>query len=197
MVSCLAEKLRVGEPEMRVFVTREFSGPIGAALGSSLSELSPLARAYAFAAERHSVVDQIINEQPDLVLWDRYVDSSVASRHADAMLGTENGDALLTVAQDIAKLFPKPHLTLLLDVDPGTARSRSSARPARQQPSLYRREGLRFLREAFLECERSDPDRFVRIDARMTPDRVCAQALASVCAVVSRERAMRGTASSP
>lgn len=191
LVRCLVDRLDIDEPDMHVFSTREFSGPIGLALESSLSELPPLARAYAFAAERHSVIDQITQDRPDLVLWDRYVDSSVASRHADAMLGTHDAELLLAVAQDIARLLPKPHLTLLLDVDPDTARTRTSAREARAQLSPYRTDGLRFLREGFIKCANSDPDRFVRIDAGLSPGQVCGEAMICVRTVVSQAKRMR------
>jgi thymidylate kinase len=65
-------------------VVTEFASPIGEALRASLPSFGPVARTLAFAADRAWSLDAVGDDQRACVLWDRYVDTSVALRLADA-----------------------------------------------------------------------------------------------------------------
>lgn len=182
LVRSLIERLREERSDLDVLSTVEFSSPLGAALRSSLADLPALSRAYAFAAERHWMVARILQAVPDLVIWDRYIDSSFASRIADSMLGFNDAALLLDVAHDIVKRLPKPHMTLLVDIDPAVAHSRVAAREgAGHGVSLpYDIPGLRALAEGFAMCIEADPGRFIRLDGRHRPGQLCDEAILAV-----------------
>jgi dTMP kinase len=137
---------------------------IRALLLEGVDSLTSRAEALLFAADRAEHVATVIApalERGDVVLCDRYVDSSLAYQGAGRTL----------LAADIAALswFATgglvPDLTVLLDIDPqlGLARARRRAAADRLE-----RETVTFhqaVRSGFLALARADTNRYLVLDA--------------------------------
>lgn len=187
LVRGLATALESQPSNLRVAVTSEFASPLGSAIRDALPELPPLARAYAFAAERHWTIVRVAGVDADVVLWDRYVDSSIATRMADVAVGRGDPE-LVDVGRELAARLPRPHMTLLLQLPARLAIERVATRD-RAVPSVYDVVGLAALGEAFDACVAEDPGRFVKLDATGSPEEVLEQAYAAVSNMHEVERA--------
>ena len=117
----------------RVILLRE---PGGTSFGEKLrktvldtkTSLHPLSELYLFAASRaqllHEVTIQELATPGTVVLYDRYIDSTLAYQGHAAGLGFEH-------ILDIHSQFPlniMPHLTILLEIDLATSHKRQQAR---------------------------------------------------------------------
>lgn len=146
--------------------------------------VAPRAEALLYAADRAHHVATLVRpalERGDVVVQDRYLDSSVAYQGAGRELdGQQIRDLSLWAVDGLL-----PHLTLLLDIEPSVGRARMATR----EDAVYDRleeTGLDFaerVRAAYLGLARAEPDRFAVVDASGTPDEVHAS-------VVSHVRAM-------
>ena len=111
------------------------------------------------------------------VLCDRFTDSTRAYQGFGRGLGSEQIDRL----DEIATGNRSPDLTLLFDLEPEMARSRSQAGDGDRRPDGGNRldtESLAFyrrVREGYLELARSAPERFRVIDSSGSPDETFAQ----------------------
>ena len=170
----LVERLRAAGHD--VLPTRE---PGGTDVGERLRELvldpqyapiDAVTEALMFAASRSAHVRQLVRpalEAGRIVVTDRYVDSSVAYQGAGRDLGTG------TVARlnDWATDGLHPDLTVLLDVDTGTAVARRTAReqaPGGAGPDRMESEPEAFharIQAAFTERAAADPGRYLVLDA--------------------------------
>lgn len=129
-----------------------------------------------FLAARAQLVRNVIRPALEKGVWvvsDRFSDSTLAYQ------GYGRGLPLETIRQtnDFACEGLKPDLTLLLEVDPETARARMRTREAATNTIADRIEqaGDGFharLRNGFRELAAAEPDRIVTIDANGTPDEV-------------------------
>ena len=165
-IRILAELLK--EAGVGHILTRE---PGGTDLGSAIRELllhgddiSPRAEALLYAADRaHHVATRIrpALERGDVVLTDRYLDSSVAYQGVARSLGVDDvRDLSLWATEGLL-----PDLTILLDADPAIAAHRVVGR---SDPDRLEREVSAFqtaLRQQFRALAEAEPDRFVVIDA--------------------------------
>lgn len=166
----------------RCRVVRE---PGGTALGERLRNLllggdpaadaappaGPLAEVLLFAASRAQLVDEVILpalHAGEVVVCDRYVDSSVAYQGFGLGLGP---DVVWTINR-IATRGLLPDLTLLFDCPPEVA-CRRRPRP-RDRLELRDQEFHRRVRAGYLSLARQQPWRFVIIDATEPVDRVTA-----------------------
>ena len=170
------------ESGVAVTVTRE---PGGTPLGNEIRELvlhsrehiAPRAEALLYAADRAHNVATVVRpalERGDVVLQDRYFDSSVAYQGAGRAL--EAGDIKrisMWAADDLI-----PDLTVLLDLDEEAAAKRLAAQ---NKPfDRFESERAEFharVRQAFLGLADAEPDRFIVIDATLPPETI-AQAIA-------------------
>ena len=149
-------------------LTRE---PGGTGLGGAIRELllhggdiAPRAEALLYAADRaHHVATRIrpALERGEIVLTDRYLDSSVAYQGAARALGPEDVRALSLWATDGLL----PDLTILLDAEPGLAARRTMARGAKDRLERETDAFHAALRAQFLALAGAEPARFVVIDA--------------------------------
>ena len=155
--------------------TRE---PGGTELGAEIRRLllhggavDPRAEALLYAADRAQHVAEVIRpalERGEVVLTDRYLDSSIAYQGAARSLGTAEVRRLSEWATDSLL----PDLTILLDADPSVADRRTGDRGAKDR---LESEGMAFraaLREQFLALADAEPSRFAVIDARLTIEEV-------------------------
>ena len=127
-------------------------------------DISSRAEALLYAADRaHHVATRIrpALEHGDVVLTDRYLDSSVAYQGAARSLGVDDvRDLSLWATEGLL-----PDLTILLDADPAIAAHRVVGRSA---PDRLEREVGAFrtpLRQQFLALADAEPGRFAIIDA--------------------------------
>jgi dTMP kinase len=148
--------------------------PGGTELGLELREIilhrrgyiAPRAEALLYAADRaHNIATHVrpALERGDVVIQDRYLDSSVAYQGAGRVLdGSEVRELSLWAAEGLL-----PHLTVLLDLDIETGRTRLD--DARTRYDRLEAEAAEFhhrVREAYLALAAAEPERFLVLDAR-------------------------------
>ena len=161
-----------------VLTTREpgsptFLGPVlrEVLLSPDRPPVQPWTEALLFAAERAQHVEDVIRPAlaaGQIVLCDRYVDSSVAYQGAGRGLGVARVQRLSAWAT--GRLMPG--WTVLLDVPVPVGLSR---RARVGDADRLDQEALEFherVREAFLQRAGREPNRFSVIDATMDPDSV-------------------------
>lgn len=138
-------------------------------------DIAPRAEALLYAADRAHHVATVVKPalaRGEIVLQDRYLDSSVAYQGAGRVLDANEIRQLSLWAAEGAL----PDLTLLLDLDPAVARVRldSADKPfdrlEAEKASFHTR-----VREAFLSLADAEPDRFLVVDAAQAPDEIAAQ----------------------
>lgn len=166
-------------------------------LDSVDGELTSRAEALLFAADRAQHVDTVIRpalDRGEVVITDRYVDSSLAYQGAGRSLALEDVRRLSRWATSGLE----PDLTVLLDVDPALGLDRARAREAAEddQPDRLERESLEFhrrVRQAFRALADSAPDRYVVVDSSRHPEAVASVVRAAVTKrlAASRDRRRR------
>ncbi|MGP3980499.1 dTMP kinase [Streptomyces sp. KR80] len=172
-VEALAEWIRAKGHE--VVVTRE---PGATAIGKRLrailldvssAGLSHRAEALLYAADRAEHVDSVVRPalaRGAVVISDRYIDSSVAYQGAGRDLSPTEIARISRWATDGLV----PHLTVLLDVSPETARERFTEAPDRleSEPAEFHTR----VRAGFLTLAAADPARYLVVDAGQEPEAV-------------------------
>ncbi|MFI7239727.1 dTMP kinase [Streptomyces cyaneofuscatus] len=158
-----------------VVVTREPGAtPVGKRLRSILLDvssagLSNRAEALLYAADRAEHVDSVVRpalERGAIVISDRYIDSSVAYQGA----GRDLAPTEIARISRWATSGLVPHLTVLLDVDPQTARERFTEAPDRleSEPAEFHER----VRSGFLTLAAADPTRYLVVDAGQEPEAI-------------------------
>jgi dTMP kinase len=142
--------------------------------------LTARAEALLYAAARAQLVEERLEPMLDGETWvllDRFVDSSLAYQGAGRGLGI---DRVRSVNQ-LAAGDLRPDRTLLLNVDPGVGRERSTSRgtPAdrleREPDQFFDR-----IAAAYRQLAAAEPERFREIDAGQPPDAVLVAAQAAL-----------------
>ncbi|WP_240152003.1 dTMP kinase [Streptomyces mobaraensis] len=172
-VQAIAEWIRSKGHE--VVVTRE---PGATAIGKRLrailldvasAGLSDRAEALLYAADRAEHINAVVRpalERGAVVISDRYIDSSVAYQGAGRDLSpTEIARINRWATEGLV-----PHLTVLLDVSPETARERFTEAPDRleSEPAEFHER----VRKGFLALAAADPARYLVVDAGQEPEAV-------------------------
>ena len=140
----------------------------------------PRAEALLYAAARAQLVDERLRpwlEAGTWVLLDRFVDSSLAYQGAGRGLGVEQIAALNAFATGGLQ----PDRTLLLRIDPVTARARQISRQI--APDRLEQEEHAFfatIAHAYDELAAADPRRFRVLDADDTPENVLKLAIVAL-----------------
>jgi len=137
-------------------------------------DIAPRAEALLYAADRAHHVATLVRPaiaRGEIVVQDRYLDSSVAYQGAGRVLdAAEVRDLSLWAAEGAL-----PDLTVLLDLDPASARVRLDAddkpfdRLEAEQSEFHAR-----VRQGFLELAAAEPDRFLVLDATRPADELAA-----------------------
>lgn len=158
-----------------VVETRE---PGGTDLGVELREIilhrrgymAPRAEALLYAADRAHHIATLVRpalERGEVVLQDRYIDSSVAYQGAGRVLDpSEVRELSLWATEGLV-----PHLTVLLDLDPELGRERLDASRTRydrleaEQAEFHER-----VRQGYLALAAAEPDRWLVLDASLPVD---------------------------
>ena len=142
--------------------------------------IAPRAEALLYAADRAHHVATVVRpalERGDIVLQDRYLDSSVAYQGAGRVLDAAEVRALSMWATEGAL----PDVTVLLDIDPVAARERLDA--ADKPFDRLEAEKLEFhtrVREAYLALAAAEPERFVVVDAQQPVEEIAQQIRARI-----------------
>jgi len=170
----------------RVVETRE---PGGTPLGQELRRLvldpagdvSPRAEALLYAADRAHHVHTLIRPAlvaGDVVITDRYVDSTLAYQGAGRGLTVEQA----RVVTDWATDGLLPDLTVLLDIDPQVGLARAGARSSPDRLESASLEFHRAVRAGFLELAAADPGRYLVLDATSDVDALAGRVTAALAA---------------
>lgn len=132
-------------------------------------EVAPRAEALLYAADRAHHVETVVRpalEHGDVVIQDRYLDSSVAYQGAGRVLGRDEvRDLSLWATGGLL-----PDLTVLLDLDHSLARDRLDAddkpfdRLESEQSAFHAS-----VRAEFLALAEAEPERFLVLDAARMP----------------------------
>ena len=162
-----------------VVVTRE---PGGSDLGLELREIvlhrrgdmNPRAEALIYAADRAHHIATVVRpalERGDIVVQDRYIDSSEAYQGAGRVLGAEEVRELSLWATE--RLLPD--VTVLLDLDPADSRKRlDNARTRYDRLEAEKQEFHSRVRDAFLERAAKEPERILVVDAELEISEIAA-----------------------
>jgi dTMP kinase len=163
----------------------ETAEPGGTAIGQKIrhilldaanQELSPIAELLLYFASRAQNVDQTIQPalaRGEIVLADRFTDSSLVYQGCGRGLGAETVLAL----DRVACRGLKPDLTLLVDIDVETSLARAHARNSAEPNSETRmdEQAVEFHRkvyEAYQALAAREPGRIKRIDGRAGRDEI-------------------------
>lgn len=167
----------------RAVLTREPGGTeVGTALRRILLDpatgnLSPRTEALIYAADKAEHVDTMILPalaDGQVVITDRYVDSTLAYQGAGRSLHSAELESLARWAT--ADL--RPHVTVVLDIDPEVGLVRAGG-----QPDRIEGEPLDFhqrVRQYFLDLAAADPAHYVVLPADQEPEQIHAAVRAAV-----------------
>ena len=174
-VRLLAEWLT--EQGRTVVTTREPGGTeVGTALREIVlhhrGEIDPRAEALLYAADRAQHVGTLVRqalERGDVVVQDRYIDSSVAYQGAGRVLdATEIKRISLWATGDLL-----PDLTVLLDLPGDVARTRlAGEHKAFDRLENERDDFHERVRAGFLALAANEPQRFLVVDAAQEIDQI-------------------------
>ncbi|MGO4383828.1 dTMP kinase [Specibacter sp. RAF43] len=175
-----------------VLRTREPGGtPVGEKLRSLVldhgqGEIDARCEALIFAAARAAHTAQVIAPavaRGEIVISDRYIDSSIAYQGAGRGLGT----AAVRQLNEWATEGLWPDLTVLLDVTPEDGRDRRTAADAAEdrlesEPDDFHAD----IRHSFLELAAAHPERYLVLAARLPIPELAAAIHARVLALRAR-----------
>ncbi|MCS3443814.1 dTMP kinase [Microbacterium phyllosphaerae] len=138
-------------------------------------DIAPRAEALLYAADRAHHVATVVRPalaRGEVVLQDRYLDSSVAYQGAGRVL---DGDEIRNLSLWAAE-GALPDLTVLLDLDPESARVRlDSANKPFDRLEAEKTEFHARVRDAYLRLADAEPERFLVLDASASPEAIAAQ----------------------
>ena len=171
-----------------VTLTRE---PGGSNLGTSLREIllanetgviSPRAEALLYAADRAHHVFSLIRpalERGEVVITDRYFDSSIAYQGAGRTLATNEVARISRWATE--SLYPT--LTIILDqpAEIGLNRKKNADRLESESLDFHNR-----VRQEYLQLASYDPERYLVVDARRPIDEIHLEIVNKVKELVSK-----------
>ena len=147
-------------------------------------DIDPRAEALLYAADRAHHVATVVRPalaRGDVVLQDRYIDSSVAYQGAGRVLDAQAVRGLSEWATEGLA----PDLTILLDLDAASARTRLD--DARTRYDRLEAEASEFhdrVRGAYLEIADAEPDRFLVVDASLPVEEIAAAIRARVAGLL-------------
>lgn len=165
----------LGERGRTVLQTREPGGSeVGVLIRDIVlhhrGDIAPRAEALLYAADRAHHVETVVRpalDRGEVVIQDRYLDSSVAYQGAGRVLDAREVRDLSLWATGGAL----PNLTVLLDIEPAQARRRLDAddkpfdRLEAEKEEFHTR-----VRDAFLALAAAEPQRFLVVDATADPE---------------------------
>lgn len=162
----------------QVLVTRQPGGtPLGARIRELLlhgDHVSPRAEALLFAADKAHHVDEVIRpalRAGDVVITDRYVDSSVAYQGAGRDLGADEIHQIQRWAVDDLE----PDLTVVVDISAEEGRRRRGTTHDRLESEAD--DYHEAVRAHFLAMAAANPDRYLVVDGTVDPEVIHAEVI--------------------
>lgn len=149
-------------------------------LDPSTGALADRTESLLYAADKAEHVESVVRpalERGEVVITDRYVDSSLAYQGAGRELDRAELERVLRWATGDLR----PHLTVLLDLAPDAGLSRFAERDRMEGESV---EFHQRVREEFLALAAADPDHYLVLDARRSVEEIAASVQARVLALV-------------
>lgn len=145
-------------------------------LSNETGHISPRAEALLYAADRAHHVYSMIRptlERGEVVITDRYIDSSIAYQGAGRILSSSEVGRISRWATESLN----PDLTIILDqpAEIGLARIRNSDRLESESVDFHNR-----VRSEYAEIAAADPERYLVIDARRQIEEISAEIQARV-----------------
>jgi dTMP kinase len=137
-------------------------------LDPATGSMSDRTETLLYAADKAEHVERVVMPalaRGAVVVTDRYVDSTLAYQGAGRSLVDEEVERIARWATGDLR----PHLTVLLDLDPQAGLTRFEERDRIEGESAEFHERVR---EMFLRLAASDPDRYLVVDARRSPDEI-------------------------
>lgn len=154
----------------QVLTTREPGGtPLGQELRQAVmhgDHVDPKAEALLYAADRAHHIATLVRpalERGDVVLQDRYIDSSIAYQGGARGLGSEVERISRWATDGLL-----PHITVLLDMEPSPKRITRELDRVERETSA----NAASLRRAYLDLAARDPQRYAVIQADQTIEAV-------------------------
>lgn len=137
-------------------------------------DIAPRAEALLYAADRAHHIATLVRpalERGEVVVQDRYIDSSVAYQGAGRVLDAgQVRDLSLWAAEGLL-----PDLTILLDLDETAARARlDTSRTRYDRLEAERSEFHARVRAAYLGLAEAEPQRFLVVDAALPVEEIAA-----------------------
>lgn len=149
-------------------------------------DITPRAETLLYVADRAQHVSEVVRpalERGEVVLQDRYLDSTVAYQGAGRVLvGQEVRNLSLWAAEGLL-----PDLTILLDLDPDTARTRlDSADKVFDRLEAEKASFHAKVRNEFLSLAEAEPNRFTVVDASTPAETVTSHIIEVVATLMNR-----------
>ena len=149
-------------------------------------EVSPRAEALLYASDRAHHIATVVRPalaRGEVVIQDRYLDSSVAYQGAGRVLGRDEiRDLSLWATGGLL-----PDLTVLLDLDPEAARARlDAADKPFDRLEAERDEFHARVRAEYLALAAAEPERFLVLDASLPAGEIAEAVRARVTALLAR-----------
>jgi dTMP kinase len=153
-------------------------------LGHETGAISPRAEALLYAADRAHHVFSVIRpalDRGDVVITDRYFDSSIAYQGAGRVLAPAEVARISRWATE--SLFPT--LTILIDqpAEVGLGRLQSLDRLEAEPLEFHER-----VRQEFLQLAAMDPERYLVVDGRQTIDQIHEEIIKRVALIPTLKR---------
>jgi dTMP kinase len=140
-------------------------------LDPATGHLADRTEALLYAADKAEHVEKVVAPalaRGAVVITDRYVDSALAYQGTGRAIGAAGLEHVLRWATGDLR----PHLTVLLDVDPSAGLGRFEGRDRIEAEST---EFHQRARDGFLALASADPDHYVVVDARADRARIAEQ----------------------
>jgi dTMP kinase len=140
-------------------------------LDPATEEMSPRAEALLYAADKAQHLFAVVRPALDrgaVVVCDRYVDSMLAYQGAGRVLAAAEVEQVARWATDDLR----PHLTVLLDTEPGLAVYAKADQDRLEAAGEVFHDAVR---KSFLELASQDPEHYLVLDARGSRDAIAAQ----------------------
>ncbi len=145
-------------------------------LDPATGELSDRTEALLYAADKAEHVDTVVLpalEAGEVVVTDRYVDSSLAYQGAGRVLDVDEVERL----QRWATRDLRPHLTVVLDLEPERGLDRFEERDRIEGESV---EFHQRVRDAFVRMAAADPAHYLVVDAARPVEEIAGEVRARV-----------------
>nr|WP_221203640.1 dTMP kinase [Modestobacter versicolor] len=145
----------------------------GMVLDTASAGLSPRAEALLYAADRAQHLHDVLRPALDageVVITDRFVDSSLAYQGAGRTIPMDDVRSISRWATQGLQ----PDLTILLDLPPEVGLARARGRAAADRLESESIDFHQRVRRTFNALAEAQPDRYLVLDARRTPDELAA-----------------------